>query len=130
MPMKNPPHPGDFIWTEIIEPASQSQSQVAVENLVLSIPAIKFEFHFGHAIKADAFQEPPSRRFHDVLTGGLHQCASIAELNWILSTALSHKRSIRAPLFSVPRNRKTGPLPPLGMRSWTRISLGGMYLLI
>ena len=20
MPMKNPPHPGDFIWTEIIEP--------------------------------------------------------------------------------------------------------------
>ena len=24
MPMKNPPHPGDFIWTEIIEPKPAS----------------------------------------------------------------------------------------------------------
>ena len=29
MPMKNPPHPGDFIWTEIIEPAGLSVTAAA-----------------------------------------------------------------------------------------------------
>src|ERR1035437_4503902 len=29
MPMKNPPHPGDFIWTEIIEPADLSVTAAA-----------------------------------------------------------------------------------------------------
>jgi plasmid maintenance system antidote protein VapI len=29
MPMKNPPHPGDFIWTEIIDPAGLSVTAAA-----------------------------------------------------------------------------------------------------
>ncbi len=29
MPMKNPPHPGDFIRTEIVEPASLSVTAAA-----------------------------------------------------------------------------------------------------
>ncbi len=29
MPMRNPPHPGDFIWTEIIEPAGLSVTAAA-----------------------------------------------------------------------------------------------------
>lgn len=28
--MKNPPHPGDFIWTEIVEPAGLSVTAAAV----------------------------------------------------------------------------------------------------
>ncbi|HVA00083.1 MAG TPA: hypothetical protein VMV34_00355 [Terriglobia bacterium] len=30
MPMKNPPHPGDFIWTEIVEPAGLSVTAAVV----------------------------------------------------------------------------------------------------
>lgn len=29
MPMKNPPHPGEFIWTEIIDPAGLSVTAAA-----------------------------------------------------------------------------------------------------
>ncbi len=39
MPMKNPPHPGDFIRTEIIEPAGLSVT-AAAEALQVSRPAL------------------------------------------------------------------------------------------
>jgi antitoxin HigA-1 len=39
MPMKNPPHPGEFIRTEIIEPAGLSVS-AAAEVLHVSRPAL------------------------------------------------------------------------------------------
>ena len=39
MPMKNPPHPGDFIRTEIIEPASLTVT-AAVAALHVSRPAL------------------------------------------------------------------------------------------
>lgn len=39
MPMKNPPHPGDFIRTEIIEPAGLSVTAAAVV-LQVSRPAL------------------------------------------------------------------------------------------
>ena len=39
MPMKNPPHPGDFIRTEIIEPARLSVTAAAVA-LQVSRPAL------------------------------------------------------------------------------------------
>ena len=37
MPMKNPPHPGDFIRTEIIEPAGLSVTAAAA---ALQVPAL------------------------------------------------------------------------------------------
>ena len=39
MPMKNPPHPGDFIRTEIIKPAGLSVT-AAAEALHVSRPAL------------------------------------------------------------------------------------------
>ena len=39
MPMKNPPHLGDFIWTEIIEPAGLSVTAAAAA-LQVSRPAL------------------------------------------------------------------------------------------
>jgi len=39
MPMKNPPHPGDFIRTEIIEPAGLSVT-AAARALKVSRPAL------------------------------------------------------------------------------------------
>ncbi len=39
MPMKNPPHPGDFIRTEIIQPAGLSVT-AAAEVLKVSRPAL------------------------------------------------------------------------------------------
>ena len=39
MPMKNPPHPGDFIRTEIIEPAGLSVT-AAAKALRVSRPAL------------------------------------------------------------------------------------------
>jgi addiction module HigA family antidote len=39
MPMKSPPHPGDFIWTEIIEPAGLSVTAAAAA-LQVSRPAL------------------------------------------------------------------------------------------
>jgi addiction module HigA family antidote len=39
MPMKNPPHPGDFIRTEIIEPAGLSVTAAAAA-LRISRPAL------------------------------------------------------------------------------------------
>src|SRR3954468_17162320 len=39
MPMKNPPHPGDFIRTEIIEPAGLSVTAAAA-GLQVSRPAL------------------------------------------------------------------------------------------
>jgi antitoxin HigA-1 len=39
MPMKNPPHPGDFIRTEIIEPAGLSVTDAA-KTLHVSRPAL------------------------------------------------------------------------------------------
>jgi antitoxin HigA-1 len=40
MPMKNPPHPGDFIRTEIIEPAGLSVTAAAAAALQVSRPAL------------------------------------------------------------------------------------------
>lgn len=39
MPMKNPPHPGDFIRTEIVQPASLSVTAAAIA-LRVSRPAL------------------------------------------------------------------------------------------
>ena len=39
MPMKNPPHPGDFIWTEIVEPAGLTVTAAAAA-LQVSRPAL------------------------------------------------------------------------------------------
>ena len=39
MPMKNPPHPGDFIRTEIIEPAGLSVTAAAA---ALQFPALPY----------------------------------------------------------------------------------------
>ena len=39
MPMKTPPHPGDFIWTEIIEPPGLSVTAAAAA-LQVSRPAL------------------------------------------------------------------------------------------
>ena len=39
MPMKNPPHPGDFIWTEIIESAGLTVTAMAAA-LQVSRPAL------------------------------------------------------------------------------------------
>ena len=39
MPMKNPPHPGDFVRTEIIEPAGMSVT-AAAKALQVSRPAL------------------------------------------------------------------------------------------
>lgn len=39
MPMKNPPHPGHFIWSEIIEPAGLSVTAAAAA-LQVSRPAL------------------------------------------------------------------------------------------
>jgi antitoxin HigA-1 len=39
MPMKNPPHPGDFIRTEVIEPAGLSITEAA-KALQVSRPAL------------------------------------------------------------------------------------------
>ena len=39
MPMKNPPHPGDFIRTEIVEPAGPSVTDAA-KALQVSRPAL------------------------------------------------------------------------------------------
>ena len=39
MPMKNPPHPGDFIRTEILEPTGLSVT-AAAEALMVSRPAL------------------------------------------------------------------------------------------
>ena len=39
MPMKNPPHPGDYIWTEIMEPAGLTVTAAATA-LQVSRPAL------------------------------------------------------------------------------------------
>ena len=39
MPMKNPPHPGDYIWTEIMEPAGLTVTAAATA-LQASRPAL------------------------------------------------------------------------------------------
>ncbi len=39
MPIKNPPHPGDFVWTEIIEPAGLTVT-AAAGVLQVSRPAL------------------------------------------------------------------------------------------
>src|ERR1700729_1187098 len=40
MPMKNPPHPGDFSRTEIIEPGALSVTAAAAAALQVSRPAL------------------------------------------------------------------------------------------
>ena len=51
MPRKNPPHPGDFVRTEIIEPAGLSGTAAAVA-LQVSRPALSSLLNN----KADRFQ--------------------------------------------------------------------------
>src|SRR5208282_670789 len=75
-------------------------SGIDVENLVFSIPGIEFELNLSQPIKSDAFQEASPGGFHDGLVRGFHKCAGIAEIDWILPSALGHERSIGAPVFA------------------------------
>ena len=52
MPMKNPPHPGDFIRTEIIEPAGLSVTAAAIA-LRVSRPALSSLLNSKAALSGD-----------------------------------------------------------------------------
>jgi len=52
MPMKNPPHPGDFIRTEIIEPAGLSVTAAAIA-LRASRPALSSLLNSKAALSGD-----------------------------------------------------------------------------
>ncbi len=52
MPMKNPPHPGDFIRTEIIDPAGLSVTAAAVA-LQVSRPALSSLLNGNADLSAD-----------------------------------------------------------------------------
>jgi addiction module HigA family antidote len=70
LPMKNPPHPGDFIRTEIIEPAGLTVTAAAAA-LGVSRPALssllngKADLSGGMALRIEkAFGEIRLRRVH------------------------------------------------------------------
>lgn len=52
MPMKNPPHPGDFIRTEIVEPAGLSVTDAA-KALQVSRPALSTLLNSKAALSGD-----------------------------------------------------------------------------
>ena len=52
MPMKNPPHPGDFIRTEIIEPANLTVTAAAAA-LQVSRPALSSLLNSKAALSGD-----------------------------------------------------------------------------
>ncbi len=52
MPMKNPPHPGDFIRTEMIEPAGLTVTAAAVA-LQVSRPALSSLLNAKAALSGD-----------------------------------------------------------------------------
>ncbi len=52
MPMKNPPHPGDFIRTEIIEPAGLTVTSAAAA-LQVSRPALSSLLNSRAALSGD-----------------------------------------------------------------------------
>lgn len=52
MPMKNPPHPGDFVRTEIIEPAGLSVTDAA-KALRVSRPALSSLLNGKAALSGD-----------------------------------------------------------------------------
>ena len=52
MPMKNPPHPGAFIWTEIIKPAGLSVTAAAAA-LQVSRPALSSLLNGKAALSGD-----------------------------------------------------------------------------
>jgi addiction module HigA family antidote len=52
MPMKNPPHPGDFIHTEIIEPAGLTVTAAAAA-LKVSRPALSSLLNSKAALSGD-----------------------------------------------------------------------------
>src|SRR6202050_933254 len=52
MPMKNPPHPGDFIRTEIIEPAGLTVTAAAAA-LKVSRPALSSLLNGNAALSGD-----------------------------------------------------------------------------
>ncbi|HKT11579.1 MAG TPA: HigA family addiction module antitoxin [Terriglobia bacterium] len=52
MPMKNPPHPGDFIRTEIIKPAGPSVTAAAVA-LGVSRPALSSLLNSNAALSGE-----------------------------------------------------------------------------
>jgi antitoxin HigA-1 len=52
MPMKNPPHPGDFIRTEIIEPAGLTVT-AAASALKVSRPALSSLLNSKAALSGD-----------------------------------------------------------------------------
>ena len=52
MPMKNPPHPGDFIRTEIIEPAGLSVTAAAAV-LQVSRPALSSQLNSKANLSGD-----------------------------------------------------------------------------
>jgi addiction module HigA family antidote len=60
MPMKNPPHPGDFIRTEIIEPAGLSVTAAAA--LQVSRPALSSLLN-GKASLSGMSDKPMTKEF-------------------------------------------------------------------
>jgi addiction module HigA family antidote len=57
MPMKNPPHPGDFIRTEIIEPAGLSVTAAAAA-LQVSRPALSSLLNRRKQIRVRRIRRP------------------------------------------------------------------------
>src|SRR5207302_7635864 len=76
--------------------------RVEIENLVVSVPGVEFELHFGHSVESDAFQEPAAGRFHLRLAYRLYVRACITELDRILPHAASGERGSYPPLFADP----------------------------
>ena len=74
--------------------------QISVQNLEFAITRIKFEFNFAHAVIADTFEEPASRRFHNRLVDRFDEGAGIAELDRILADALSNQRGNYPPFVA------------------------------
>lgn len=58
MPMKNPPHPGDLIRTEIIEPAGLSVTGGAAALQVFEMAEQIFNIGIGRSPERSMFQEP------------------------------------------------------------------------
>lgn len=75
MPLKNPPHPGDFIRTEIIEPAGLSVTEAA-KALLVSRPALSRLLNG----KADLAGEMALRIEKSLRREDGHACADAIEL--------------------------------------------------
>src|SRR6266566_4493992 len=79
---------------------------VDIKNFEFSVPRIKFEFHFRHAIESNTLQKLSPCRLHNGLAGCFHKRAGVAKLHGILPTALSDERGVHAPLLAYSAKRK------------------------